>query len=512
MTAIVTGAGGQLGQALLEAFPQARGLTRADWDVTLPPPPGLEADLVLHAAAWTDVDGAEDDPQGAAAVNVGGVQHAASLGVPIVCWSSDYVFDGSKREPYLESDAPAPLSAYGRSKLHGEAAAGERAWIVRSSWLYGWSSRNFVLTMLRLGAEREEVAVVDDQRGCPTYVADLAEATKQILERPYGVYHLAAAGECTWAEFAEAIFEEAGLPTRVRRISSASLRRFRAAAGLLRPALGEGASGAAALARRASPVARSSTLTAMRVLVTGGAGFIGSHFVRRLAAAGEEVVVLDKLTYAGNRANLEGVEHSFVHGDIADPQAVERAAGGCDAIVNFAAETHVDRSILGPAEFILTDVLGTQVLLDHARRHRAPARAGLDRRGLRRHPARRSGGDRGDAGASLQPLLGLEGRRRHAGARIRPHLRRRRLHHALREHLRPAAVPREDAAPVHHELPRRRAAAGVRRREAAARVAARRRPLRGDRARAPRGNEAEASTTSAGRSARTWTSSGGSST
>src|SRR5438876_2305487 len=105
----------------------------------------------------------------------------------------------------------------------------------------------------------------------------------------------------------------------------------------------------------------------MRVLVTGGAGFIGSQFVRRLVDAGDDVVVLDKLTYAGNRANLEGVEHDFHHGDIADPDAVARAAEGCDAIVNFAAETHVDRSILGPAEFILTDVLGTQVLLDHAR-------------------------------------------------------------------------------------------------------------------------------------------------
>jgi dTDP-glucose 4,6-dehydratase len=105
----------------------------------------------------------------------------------------------------------------------------------------------------------------------------------------------------------------------------------------------------------------------MRVLVTGGAGFIGSHFVRHLAAAGEEVVVLDKLTYAGNRANLDGVEHEFHEGDIADPEAVARAARGVSAIVNFAAETHVDRSILGPAEFILTDVLGAQVLLDHAR-------------------------------------------------------------------------------------------------------------------------------------------------
>jgi dTDP-glucose 4,6-dehydratase len=107
----------------------------------------------------------------------------------------------------------------------------------------------------------------------------------------------------------------------------------------------------------------------MRVLVTGGAGFIGSHFVHRLAAAGEQVVVLDKLTYAGNRANLDGAEHEFHQGDITDPEAVEASAKGCDAIVNFAAESHVDRSIVGPAEFILTDVLGTYVLLDYARQH-----------------------------------------------------------------------------------------------------------------------------------------------
>jgi len=107
----------------------------------------------------------------------------------------------------------------------------------------------------------------------------------------------------------------------------------------------------------------------MRVLVTGGAGFIGSQFARRLADSGDRVVVLDKLTYAGNRANLEGVEYEFHQGDIADPDAVAQAAAGCEAIVNFAAETHVDRSIMGPAEFILTDVLGTQVLLDYARQH-----------------------------------------------------------------------------------------------------------------------------------------------
>ncbi len=217
---MITGAGGQLGRALAEAFPDARALTRADWDVGFPPPPGLSAELVLHAAAWTDVDGAEDDPQEAAAVNVGGVQHAAELGAPLVVWSSDYVFDGTKREPYVESDAPAPLGVYGRTKLHGEAAAGERAWIVRSSWLFGWTSKNFVRTMLRLGAENDEVAVVGDQRGAPTFVGHLAAATEQVLRLPYGVYHVSAAGDCTWADFAEAIFEEAGLRTRVRRITT----------------------------------------------------------------------------------------------------------------------------------------------------------------------------------------------------------------------------------------------------------------------------------------------------
>jgi dTDP-glucose 4,6-dehydratase len=103
------------------------------------------------------------------------------------------------------------------------------------------------------------------------------------------------------------------------------------------------------------------------VLVTGGCGFIGSHFVRRLVAAGDEVVVLDKLTYSGNPANLMGVEHVFAQGDIADPDAVARAAVGCEALVNFAAETHVDRSILEAGDFITTDVVGTHVLLDRAR-------------------------------------------------------------------------------------------------------------------------------------------------
>jgi dTDP-4-dehydrorhamnose reductase len=222
---VVTGAGGQLGRALVETFgpDDVVALTHSDWDVTTPPP-ALAADLVLHTAAWTNVDGAEADPQEAAAVNVGGTQHAASLG-PLVYYSTDYVFDGRKTAPYVESDAPNPLSVYGRTKLHGEAAAGEEAWIVRSSWLFGPTGHNFVRTMLRLGADRDEVSVVDDQRGSPTYVGHLAEATREIVRLPYGTYHVAAEGECTWAEFAEAIFEEAGLDCRVRRITTAELGR-----------------------------------------------------------------------------------------------------------------------------------------------------------------------------------------------------------------------------------------------------------------------------------------------
>ncbi len=230
---LITGARGQLGQALQQVFAgdDVLALTRADWDVTQPPPSDTvsrgDFDLVLHTAAWTDVDAAEADPQGAAAVNIAGTAHAASLKVPLVTYSTDYVFDGRKRSPYVESDGPNPATAYGRTKLHGEAAAGPQAWVVRTSWLFGSTGRNFLRTMLRLGEEREEVAVVDDQRGCPTYVGHLAEATRTLVDDdlPRGLWHLAADGDCTWADFAEAIFAEAGHSTQVRRISTAQLER-----------------------------------------------------------------------------------------------------------------------------------------------------------------------------------------------------------------------------------------------------------------------------------------------
>jgi dTDP-4-dehydrorhamnose reductase len=180
--------------------------------------------LVLHAAAWTDVDGAESDPAGAERVNVEGTRNVAALGAPVVYFSTDYVFDGAKRQPYVESDEPRPLSVYGRTKLGGEREVRE-GWIVRSSWLFGWTGTNFVRTMLRLGAERDEVSVVADQVGCPTYVGHLAEATGKLLSLPRGIWHVAAEGECSWAEFARAIFEEAGIECRVREITTEDLGR-----------------------------------------------------------------------------------------------------------------------------------------------------------------------------------------------------------------------------------------------------------------------------------------------
>ena len=229
---LITGAGGQLGHALAQAFADddVVALTRDGWDVADPASDTVsqgEFDLVLHTAAWTDVDGAEADPQGAAAVNVAGTAHAAALRLPLVTFSTDYVFDGRKRTPYVESDGPNPMSAYGRTKLHAEAASGPNAWILRTSWLFGATGHNFLLTMLRLGAEHDEVTVVDDQRGSPTYVGHLAGTVRRLVDDdlPKGLWHVAAAGDCTWADFAEAIFEEAGLDCTVRRITTAELAR-----------------------------------------------------------------------------------------------------------------------------------------------------------------------------------------------------------------------------------------------------------------------------------------------
>jgi dTDP-4-dehydrorhamnose reductase len=191
-------------------------------------------DAVVNCAAYTDVDGAQSDPQTAAAINERGAglvaAAAAEVGASIVHVSTDYVFDGSKREPWLESDPVAPLGAYGASKLAGElavAAANPAHAIVRTAWLFGAGGRNFVDTMLALGAERDEVSVVADQVGCPTWTGHLAEALLEVAGRPQdtGIHHVAGAGSCSWNELAIEVFERAGIDCRVVPTTSAAFPR-----------------------------------------------------------------------------------------------------------------------------------------------------------------------------------------------------------------------------------------------------------------------------------------------
>jgi len=178
--------------------------------------------LIVNAAAYTAVDKAESEPAVAMAVNgtAPGVLagEAKRLGAVLVHYSTEYVFDGAKRSPYLENDAPAPLNEYGRSKLAGDlaiAASGCKHLIFRTTWVYGPRGKNFLLTMLALAASREELRIVADQRGAPTSSLFLAEATALAVRSipvegvASGVYNLSAAGETTWADFARAIFDRA---------------------------------------------------------------------------------------------------------------------------------------------------------------------------------------------------------------------------------------------------------------------------------------------------------------
>jgi dTDP-4-dehydrorhamnose reductase len=179
-------------------------------------------DAVVNCAAWTDVDGAESDPEGAARLNAHAAgtvaEAAASAGAAIVQPSTDYVFDGEKSSAYIESDLPNPLSVYGRTKLAGEHAvadANPRHFVVRTSWLFGSSGPNFVETMLRLGRDLGEVVVVRDQVGCPTYTGHLADALVRLAEDDdFGLHHMAGGGRCSWFDFAIEIFRQAGVECR----------------------------------------------------------------------------------------------------------------------------------------------------------------------------------------------------------------------------------------------------------------------------------------------------------
>jgi dTDP-4-dehydrorhamnose reductase len=230
MRVLVFGATGQLGWEVArqckKAGAEIAGISRSDADITdraavFSVIEGTQADIFVNAAAYTNVDQAESDPETAMAVNRDGpgylAEACARAGLPLIHISTDYVFNGNGSRPYREDDPIEPLGVYGQSKAQGESQVRERLErhvVIRTSWLYGVHGRNFVKTMIRLGAERRVLSVVNDQTGCPTFAGDLAEAVIRVAtaihrgrQEVYGTYHFCNQGQTTWHGFAEAIFK-----------------------------------------------------------------------------------------------------------------------------------------------------------------------------------------------------------------------------------------------------------------------------------------------------------------
>ncbi|MEJ5254336.1 MAG: dTDP-4-dehydrorhamnose reductase [Acidimicrobiales bacterium] len=238
MRVMITGAAGQVGRELVDVF-SADGhevialdrsrLDIADRDATLAAVCATQPDVIVNAAAWTAVDACELDPDRAYRVNALGPRHLADGAQRVGAWvchlSTDYVFDGTKPDPYVEWDQPNPVSVYGRSKLGGELELGPTATIIRTSWVCGFHGNNMVKTILRLAREHEVLSFVDDQRGHPTFADDLAGMIKRlVVERRPGLFHVTNQGPVSWYEFARAALESAGHdPDRVRPIATRDL-------------------------------------------------------------------------------------------------------------------------------------------------------------------------------------------------------------------------------------------------------------------------------------------------
>jgi dTDP-4-dehydrorhamnose reductase len=243
MHVLVFGSNGMLGHALTTVLGkryQVTGLDLPETDITRPIDvweaiTSYKPDIVVNSAAYTDVDGCETNVELAFSVNSRGNRNLAQVcaegDIPLLYISTDYVFEGTSITPYRELDWTNPRSEYGKSKLQGEQHVRElcsKHYIIRTSWLYGPEGKNFVNTMLGLAKEREEIGVVNDQIGTPTYTMDLAEAVSVIIgEQNYGIYHITNSGSCTWYEFALEIFRQAGIKgIEVKPITTEEINRL----------------------------------------------------------------------------------------------------------------------------------------------------------------------------------------------------------------------------------------------------------------------------------------------
>ena len=226
MKVLVTGANGMLGQDLCPIL-EDNGYEVVETDVNTLDITNIEQvktvlnkekpDIVVHCAAYTNVDKAEEDLKTAELINVTGTENVAEIcgksGITLIYISTDYVFDGTKNSPYTPEDMPNPINNYGITKYEGEEAVRslcEKYYVARTSWLYGHHGKNFVETMLKL-ADNNEVNVVDDQVGCPTWTVELANGILKLLSKPYGTYHICGSGSTSWYGFAKEIFAQSNL-------------------------------------------------------------------------------------------------------------------------------------------------------------------------------------------------------------------------------------------------------------------------------------------------------------
>jgi dTDP-4-dehydrorhamnose reductase len=230
----VTGSKGMLGHdiGLVFADVELVALTRNDFDITdldntISKIRAIRPEYLIHAAAYTDVDGSELDPETAYRVNGIGTRNVTmaceEIKCPVFYISSDYVFDGTKKLPYNEWDTTSPVNKYGISKLMGESfvtSLTNRFYIVRTSWMYGKKGKNFVDTIIQLLSERESIGIVNDQTGSPTYTYDLALKLKELMGSGYGIYHITNSSECTWYEFALEIAKIKGINKKITPTTS----------------------------------------------------------------------------------------------------------------------------------------------------------------------------------------------------------------------------------------------------------------------------------------------------
>ncbi len=241
MKILITGSSGMLAFALKKILRPKNKLFLADihnMDITSNKKVSdyinkTNPEIIIHTAAYTDVDGAESNKGLSLKINRDGTKNMANaaknLDIPIVYISTDYIFGGGKRKPYVENDRPNPLSVYGFSKFTGEKEIRKitkKYFIIRSAWLYGPKGKNFVTTILRLANGSNELKIVNDQKGCPTYTLDLAYAISKLIKtQKYGTYHIVNSGSCTWYQFAKEIIKIKKLKNKIKAINSKELGR-----------------------------------------------------------------------------------------------------------------------------------------------------------------------------------------------------------------------------------------------------------------------------------------------